>query len=377
VPFDIRKAAALPVIANRIRVHGVAISIKRRCFVNSDLQHPVEISLVAPMYNEENALELFFSEVDRSLSAAGISYEIICINDGSLDNTLTLLSERARQDRRIKVINLSRNFGKEQALTAGLDYATGQAAIPIDCDLQDPPDVIPVMYHKWKEGYDVVLAKRSCRAADSFFKRTSSALFYRLIAAMSDIHLPANVGDFRLLDRKALDALKRHPERSRFMKGLLASLGFRSATVEYERPARSAGQTKWNFVKLYRLALEGLFSFTSIPLKIWSYLGVLVAMSGFAYGGFLVFHTIAYGRDVPGYASLMVVLLFMSGLILISLGIIGEYLARIFIEVKGRPIYIVSDTIGFDEQDQAQLQPPRRMYTDAQWPTPFYPGSTR
>lgn len=309
----------------------------------------VELSLIAPMFNEEEVVEHFFKEIDKCLSPRNINYEIICINDGSSDRTIEIITGYAEKDQRVKVVDLSRNFGKELALTAGLDYATGLAAVPIDCDLQDPPEVILEMYDKWREGYDVVLAKRSNRDSDTFVKRQTSNLFYKLIDSMSEIDIPANVGDFRLLDRKVLDALRMYPERSRFMKGLFASLGFRTTTVEYVRPARAAGETKWNYVKLYRLALEGILSFTSFPLKIWSYLGAIIAFSGFVYGVFTIVKTLYFGIDVPGYASLMVVLLFMSGLILISLGIIGEYLARIFIEVKGRPIYIVRNSIGFDK----------------------------
>ncbi len=308
----------------------------------------IELSLIAPMYNEEEVVDHFFSAIEQCLGPAGIKYEIVCINDGSSDNTLKIITDYAHQYKHIKVLDLSRNFGKELALTAGIDYATGQAAIPIDCDLQDPPEVILEMYGKWREGYDVVLARRSNRDSDTFVKRNTSMLFYKLIDSMSEIHIPANVGDFRLLDRKALDALRMYPERSRFMKGLFASLGFKTAIVEYVRPARAAGETKWNYVKLYSLALEGILSFTSFPLKIWSYLGAAIAFSGFVYGIFTIVKTLYFGIDVPGYASLMVVLLFMSGLILISLGIIGEYLARIFIEVKGRPIYIVRSSVGFE-----------------------------
>ena len=275
--------------------------------------------------------------------------EIIIVNDGSTDNTLALLKITAIHNSKIKIIDLSRNFGKEVALSAGIDYATGQSAIPIDCDLQDPPELIIEMYAKWKEGYEVVLAKRVDRRSDSILKRWTSFVFYKSIGKISDIPIPENVGDFRLMDRKVITALKKFPERSRFMKGLFASLGFKEATLEYTRPERIAGTTKWNYFKLYKLALEGFISFTSFPLKIWSYIGSLTAVSAFSYGGYLIYKTLVYGVDTPGYASLMVVLLFMSGLILISLGIIGEYLARIFLEVKQRPIYIVRETIGFDK----------------------------
>jgi glycosyltransferase involved in cell wall biosynthesis len=306
------------------------------------------VSLIAPMYNEEEVIGVFFDAIESTLKDVDVDYEIICVNDGSKDTTLAVLKAYAKQDRRIKIVDLSRNHGKELALTAGLDYATGDAVIPIDCDLQDPPEVILEMIKKWQEGYQVVLAKRIDRSSDSRLKRWTSTLFYKLIDKISDIHIPANVGDFRLLDRAALETIKTYRERSRFMKGLFASLGFKETTVEYVRAPRAAGETKWNYWKLYKLALEGIISLTSFPLKIWSYIGAGVAISGFIYGVYLIIKTLVFGVDSPGYASLMVVLLFMSGLILLCLGVIGEYLSRIFIEVKARPLYIVMETVGFD-----------------------------
>lgn len=306
------------------------------------------ISLVAPMFNEQEVIELFFHAVEACFKDIDYNYEVICINDGSTDNTYDLLKAKSKHNPSIKVVNLSRNYGKEVALTAGLDHASGDAAIPIDCDLQDPIDVIPKLIEKWEEGFDVVLAKRIDRSSDSFTKRFTSKIFYRLIDKISEIHIPSNVGDFRLMDKKVLSALGEYREQSRFMKGILASLGFKEATVEYVRAPRAAGTTKWNYFKLYKLALEGIISFTSLPLKIWSYIGAFVAMAAFFYGAFLIGKTLILGIDTPGYASLMVVLLFMSGLILLCLGVIGEYLARIFIETKGRPIYIVMDKVGFD-----------------------------
>jgi glycosyltransferase involved in cell wall biosynthesis len=249
-------------------------------------------------------------------------------------------------------VNLSRNYGKETALTAGLDHANGDAAIPIDCDLQDPIEVVPELIARWESGFDVVLAKRIDRTSDSLMKRITSKMFYKLIDKISDVNIPANVGDFRLMDKKVLDVLGQYRERSRFMKGIFASLGFKESVVEYVRAPRAAGTTKWNYWTLYKLALDGIISFTSLPLKIWSYIGATVAIGAFLYGAYLVIRTLFLGVDTPGYASLMVVLLFMSGLILLCLGVIGEYLARIFIETKCRPIYIVMDKIGFDENDK-------------------------
>lgn len=305
------------------------------------------ISIVAPMYNEGEVLDIFFSELEKCFVSINYDYEVICVNDGSNDNTYDLLKSKLYENNAIKVINLSRNYGKEIALTAGIDYATGHAIIPIDCDLQDPVNIIPKLIEKWEQGYDIVLAKRIDRSSDSFAKRHTSKIFYKLIDKISDVKIPSDVGDFRLMDKKAVEALRGFRERSRFMKGIMASLGFKQTIVEYKRAPRIAGKTKWNYWKLYSLALEGIISFTSLPLKIWSYIGAFVAFGAFFYGAFLIIKTLIFGIDTPGYASLMVVLLFMTGLILLCLGVIGEYLARIFIESKDRPLYIIDEKIGF------------------------------
>jgi glycosyltransferase involved in cell wall biosynthesis len=310
---------------------------------------PIELSLIIPVFNEEEVVKIFISTVEDILIARSISFEFIFVNDGSTDNTYEVLKNLSIQNSKIKIINLSRNYGKEQALSAGLDFATGLAGVPIDCDLQDPPELIIEMYDKWKEGFDVVLAKRIDRTSDGLIKRRTSAAFYNLINTVSDIDIPNNVGDFRLIDRRVIDALKTYPEKTRFMKGIFASVGFKQTTVQYVRPARVAGTTSWNYFGLYKLAIEGFVSFTSIPLKMWSYVGALVSIFSFVYGIYLVVKTTILGADVPGYTSLMVVLLVMSGLILLSLGIIGEYISRIFIEVKQRPTYIVMDKIGFGD----------------------------
>ena len=308
-----------------------------------------ELSLIVPIYNEEEVIDIFLETIEIYLKPSGIAYEVVFVNDGSIDNSIEILKRHAQKNPKIRIISLSRNFGKEQALTAGIDHVTGHAVIPLDCDLQDPPEIIVEMYSKWREGYDVVLAKRVDRQSDSFVKRSSSSLFYKLIDKISDIKIPENVGDFRLMDRKVINALKQYPERSRFMKGIFASVGFNECVIEYTRPKRAAGTTSWNYFKLWKLAIDGLISFTSIPLKIWSYLGALVALSSFSYGVYLIIKTLIFGIDVPGYASMMVVMLIMSGLILLSLGVIGEYISRIFIEVKHRPIYIIMEKIGFED----------------------------
>lgn len=307
-----------------------------------------EISLVVPMYNESEGLEQFFTTVIPILEQIGPLWEIICVNDGSRDETLTQLIAYHQRDPRIKVINFSRNFGKEAATTAGIDFARGRAVIPMDADLQDPPELILTMVEKWREGYKVVLATRSERKEDTWLKRHSALMFYRLISAMSEVPIPKNTGDFRLMDRQVVDTLKQLPEKTRFMKGIFAWLGFSTTTIYFERPARFAGQTSWNYWKLWRLALDGIFAFTTLPLQVWTYLGAGISLLSFLYATFLIVRTLLHGVEVPGYASTMVVILFLGGIQLISLGIIGEYIGRIYKEVKGRPIYIVADTYGIE-----------------------------
>lgn len=306
-----------------------------------------ELSLVVPMYNEEAAIGRFFERVRPVLDACGCRYEIVCVNDGSRDGTLDRLVAEARSDRRIRVLDLSRNFGKEAALTAGIDHARGAAVIPIDADLQEPPELIPDMIALWREGYDVVLAERKDRSSDSVGKRVTARWFYRVMNWLSDVNLPENVGDFRLMDRRVVDALGRLPERSRFMKGVFAWLGFRQARVGFTRPARLDGAGKQSPRALMRLALDGFVSFSSAPLRIWTYIGLLTSFGALAFMLYIVAKTLFFGADTPGFATIMTVLLFFNGLLMINLGIIGEYLARIFVEVKARPIYILREEIHF------------------------------
>ena len=312
----------------------------------------IEISLIVPMYNEGEVVKLFFDRITPIVSSITKSYEIICVNDGSLDFTSELLIEARTTNPRIKIINLSRNFGKEAALTAGIDHAVGQAVIPIDADLQDQPELIPEMVTKWREGYDMVVAVRTDRQSDSFLKKFTANSFYRLMGRLSDVPIPSNAGDFRLLDRQVVEALKRFPERTRFMKGLFAWLGFRQAFVSYSRPERAAGTTKWRYWRLWNFALEGITSFTSLPLIIWTYIGGLMAFSAFLYAVYILVRTIIFGVDVPGYASIVVILLFFNGLNLLGIGVVGEYLARVFTEVKNRPLYLVRDRYGFEDSTE-------------------------
>lgn len=300
------------------------------------------LSLVVPFHNEEAALRAFFARVVPILeSIPATHFEIVCVNDGSKDDTLAMLVVEARRDARIRVIDLTRNFGKEAALTAGIDEATGDAVIPIDADLQDPPELIPALVQRWREGAEVVLAQRVRRATDSYMKRITAAAYYRVHNCLSDLKIPENVGDFRLMDRAVINSLKQLPERHRFMKGLFAWVGYRTVIVPYEREARSAGHSKFSGWRLWNLALEGITSFSTMPLRSWTYIGGAIALGAFGYGAFIVARTLIFGIDVPGYASLLSVLLFLGGIQLIGLGVVGEYVGRIYDEAKGRPIYLV------------------------------------
>ncbi|RKP52298.1 glycosyltransferase family 2 protein [Trinickia fusca] len=300
------------------------------------------ISLVVPFYNEQDAVDAFFAGTLPILSRiAGIRFEVVCVNDGSSDATLDRLIAVTEREARVSVIDLTRHFGKEAALTAGIEAAEGDAVIPIDADLQDPPGLIPVMIEHWRHGASVVAAKRTNRADDSFAKRTAAALYYRVHNLLSDIKLIDNVGDFRLMDREVVDALRRLPERRRFMKGLFSWVGYRTVVVEYERAPRSAGASKFSGWQLWNLALEGITGFSTVPLRCWTYLGVPIAIGAFLYAGFVVIRTLLFGNPVPGYSSLLSVLLFLGGVQLIGIGMIGEYIGRIYYESKGRPVYLV------------------------------------
>jgi len=308
----------------------------------------VELSVVVPLYNEELNIDYLFERLVTVLSRLNMKYEIICVNDGSKDNTLERLIEYHHQNSEIKVVNLSRNYGKEIALSAGLDYANGNAVVPIDADLQDPPELIAELVEKWREGYDVVYATRRSREGESWVKRFTANVFYRTLDSISSVPIPRDTGDFRLLDRRVVDALKQMPERNRFMKGLFAWVGFKQTSVLYDRPSRYKGETTWNYWQLWNLAIDGFTSFSFIPLKVWSYIGLLVAMPSFFYATFLVIRTLIFGVDFPGYASIMVAILFLGGVQLVSLGIIGEYIGRVYEEVKRRPLYLVRESYGFD-----------------------------
>lgn len=308
--------------------------------------HRPLLSIIVPMYNESEGIEVFFSTLCPILSSVTNDWEILCINDGSHDDTLAQLKQRTEADNRIKFISLSRNFGKEAALTAGLQHAYGQAVIPIDADLQDPPEIIPEMVAKWREGFKVVLATRSNRNGDSLFKRLTAGLFYKLLSKLTRFPIPANTGDFRLMDAEVVGIIRLLPERTRFMKGLFAWAGFRSTTIYFERKKRARGEAKQSYSTLWSLAKDGIFSFTTLPLRITTYLGAIISLVSFSYAGWLVLRTIIFGIDVPGYVSTMVAVLCIGGIQLLSLGIIGEYIGRIYRETKQRPHYVIEEKGG-------------------------------
>lgn len=307
------------------------------------------VSLVVPFYNESEGISQFYDAIIGVFSELDdLELEVVCIDDGSSDDTLYKLIEMAQRDTRFRVIELSRNFGKEAALTAGIDAARGDAVIPFDADLQDPPEMIPRLIEHWVKGAEVVLARRADRSSDAFLKKKTAAFFYKIHNSLSSIQIPDNVGDFRLMDRVAVDALRRLPERQRFMKGLFAWVGYKTVTIDYVRQARVAGTTKFSGWKLWNFAVEGITSFSTVPLRIWTYIGGIGALFTIIYGLIIVLRTLILGIDLPGYASLLVSILFFGSLQLIGIGVLGEYMGRIYMENKQRPIYLVRAYHEFD-----------------------------
>ncbi len=307
------------------------------------LMNTPDLSIVVPAYNEEHVLPSFVERIRDVLEKIGVSWEIVFANDGSRDSTAALLLQFHLTDPRIGFVSLSRNFGKEIALTAGLDHARGSAVVVIDADLQDPPELISEMMARFNEGFDVVYARRAKRVGETALKRVTASAFYRVINVLADRPIPRDVGDFRLLSRRALDALLQLREQHRFMKGLFSWVGFRQTEIVYTRAPRAAGSTKWNYWRLWNFSIEGITSFSIRPLQIASYFGFFVAILSVVYGSIFVFRTIVYGNPVAGYPSLLTIMLFLGGVQLISLGIIGEYIGRIFNETKNRPLYIVAE----------------------------------
>lgn len=307
------------------------------------------LSVVLPMLNEQDGLAPLLARLLPVLEGTGLAHEVLAIDDGSTDATLARLKEHNAREPRIKAVSLSRNFGKEVAVAAGLRHAQGEAVIIMDSDLQHPPELIPQLVARWREGIDVVYAQRVDRNSDSASRRLFARLFYRMFRSLSGTRLHENAGDFRLLSRRAVDAFNRLGERARFNKGLYAWIGFKSAGVPFEVPQRAGeGRSRWRPRQLWHFALDGLASFTTIPLRIWSYLGLVISAFAFTTGVYIVVKTLIYGDPARGYPTLIVSVLFLGGIQLISLGVIGEYLGRVYEEVKARPLYLVGETVGID-----------------------------
>ncbi len=309
---------------------------------------PPVYSIVAPAYNEERNLPLLHTRVAQVMDRLGETWELILVNDGSRDATLGVMMDLRARDPRVAIINLSRNFGKEIATTAGLDHARGDAVIVVDADLQDPPEVIPELVAAWRQGFDTVYAQRRQRQGETWLKRATAAAFYRLLGHATSVPIPRDTGDFRLMSRRVVNALAEVRERHRFMKGLFAWVGFSSCAVAYDRQPRHAGQTAWSYWRLWNFAVEGITSFTTIPLRIATYLGLLVGLASTIFLLQLLVRTVIFGNEVPGYPSLMAVVLFLGAAQLVTLGVIGEYLGRVFNEVKQRPLYLVEQYLPSD-----------------------------
>lgn len=305
------------------------------------------LSIVIPMLNEEKGFDGLIAKLQPSLDALGVPWEVVFVDDGSTDGTIFRLRDLCGRDRRFRAISLSRNFGKEIATAAGLNQVRGDAAVIMDADLQHPPELVAEFLRHWREGYDVVYGQRIDRAADTLAHRLSAGMFYKIFKALSGTTLPPNAGDFRLLDRKAVNALNRMGERVRFNKGLFAWMGFKSLGIPFNVPPRfDGGGSRWKPGKLFRFAIDGLVSFTTIPLRVWSYLGLVISALAIGYALMFLVKTLLFGSDVPGFPTLVISVMFFSGVQLISLGVIGEYLGRVYEEVKGRPLYIVAEELG-------------------------------
>ena len=301
------------------------------------------ISIVIPCYNEEGVIDIFLKYIVPIMDRLNKSYELIFINDGSNDGTFDVLLDAKNTYQYIRILNLSRNFGKEAALTAGIEYAKGDAVIPIDVDLQHPPELIPIFIEKWEEGYDVVAGKRINRTGEHSLKKLSAKLFYKVHNSISDIVIPSDIGDYRLMSRKVVDAILLLPENQRFMKGIFAWVGFKTTIVEYQQLKRVSGKSSFSGWRLWNFALDGITSFSTVPLRIWLYIGMFISFCSFIFGSIIIIKTLIYGIDLPGYASLFSMMLFLGGIQLMGIGILGEYIGRIYKEAKRRPAYIIED----------------------------------
>jgi glycosyltransferase involved in cell wall biosynthesis len=306
------------------------------------------LSIILPFHNEALSMRDLFRRLYPALGSLGIDYEIICIDDGSSDSTYAALRHEREKDRRVKLVRMARNFGKEAAMACGLRLASGQAAITMDSDLQHPPEVIPDLVRKWQAGTELVYAVRRNRRYDNIPNRLFAHMFYAVFRKIAEVKLPEGAGDFCLLDRIVIDAVNALPERNRFLKGLVSWVGFRQDTVPFDVGVRSGGRSSWNFFRLMRFAFDGLSAFSTLPLRIWTWSGAIVSLAALGYALYLTLRTMIYGVDVPGFASMMVGILFLGGLQLLSLGMIGEYLARVITEVKARPLYFISEHEGFE-----------------------------
>lgn len=308
----------------------------------------IQYSIIVPLFNEELVLGESYKRIKEVMDKSQENYELIFINDGSRDQTESIAKELCHKDNNVKLINFSRNFGHQPAITAGMNEASGNAIIIIDADLQDPPAIMLKMIEKWKEGYDVVYGKRSKRAGETFFKKCSAKLYYRILSSITDVQIPVDVGDFRLIDRTVCDALNRLPEKNRYVRGLVSWVGFKQTFVEFEREERFLGETKYPIRKMIKLALDGITGFSNKPLKIASMLGYIVSGFGFIYLIIILFQRLFTDTTITGWTSIIALLLILNGVTLIMLGVLGEYIGRIYDEMKARPVYIIKEKIGFE-----------------------------
>jgi len=334
------------------------MTVSHNLFSNNERYQPV-LSIIIPVYNEREVLPLCLQRLEAVLKQLGSSTELLFVDDGSQDGSAEYLSAQAIAGASTRIVRLSRNFGKEAALTAGLEYARGEAVIILDADLQDPPELIPDMIEQWRQGADVVLMQRRSRAGESWFKRTSAHLFYRLLQHLSRSYIPTDTGDFRLMSRRAVEALKQLPERNRFMKGLFAWVGMPTVVLKYDRAPRAAGTSKWNYLGLLHLAIEGITSFSISPLRWTMGLGFLAALIGSTFGFWIVFKAIVMGDPVQGYPSLIAIITFLGGVQLLAVGIVGEYVGKTYIESKQRPNYLVRDVTHAPEVIQSRADDER------------------
>ncbi|MDE3058856.1 MAG: glycosyltransferase family 2 protein [Bacteroidota bacterium] len=307
------------------------------------------LSVIIPIYNEEETIPLLYERLAAVLKNLALASEIVFVNDGSRDRSLALLKELASKDKRLRIIDLARNFGHQIAISAGIDHASGNAVVLMDGDLQDPPEMIATFIKKWKEGFEVVYAVRKKRK-ENLLKRSGYVIFYRLLRKISSVEIPLDSGDFSLMDRRIVDTLRAMPERNRFIRGIRSWVGFRQCGIEYERDRRYAGEVKYTFAKLLRLATDGIFAFSYLPLRVATYLGLTVAATSFLLAVFYFIEKIVSGIDTKGWASTMIIILFLGGVQLLTIGIMGEYVGRIYDEVKQRPLYIVNEKIGWRKQ---------------------------